>query len=338
MEITSENLNDINIRKLTLNKDFGKLKFERSQPHLIELQNLYKELDELDYQNNITQPEATGINGQKQELINLLKQIDQFDIAVVNSQQIHDDIENSIENHYNNAIPQLRSILVYLEHRAALKSKDKAGLQKQQKAAVQAEKIYKELSVKLQNEFKRLRRRKKVVEEAHGEIAAIYFGKHFENEAINSSKSADRWLRRRDKLFKWLLGIIIGNFIIYFCLFVVNKLGWSGFSPEEFFTPQYGIVKLALLAILSYAIGFASRNYSINSNLEATNKHRKNVAETLTDFLSTNPDEKARSQMIKQGTEAIFKHLPTGYVPKSEQKSEGPIYKIINTILKSNKE
>ena len=90
-----------------------------------------------------------------------------------------------------------------------------------------------------------------------------------------------------------------------------------------------------MLSLLFYSLRFASQNYNIFSNLNAVTRHRKNVAQTLDDFLGTNPASEIKDAMIKQGTEAMFKHLPTGYIPKSETKQSDPIIEAVsNFILK----
>ena len=68
-----------------------------------------------------------------------------------------------------------------------------------------------------------------------------------------------------------------------------------------------------------------------------TNKHRKNIAETMKDFYESDLDATAKSFIINQGTEAMFENLPIGHISKSENKdNDGPIHQIINQVPKIN--
>ena len=129
------------------------------------------------------------------------------------------------------------------------------------------------------------------------------------------------------------------NFAVYFYLFMSNKIGfWPRIPPEDFFTIQYGAVKLALLGPLSYAIGFASKNYNANTHLEVINKHRKNVAETLRDFLSSKPEPDDRSVLVRSGADAMFRGSATGYVSKGDAGgSSESVGNLVNSILGNKK-
>lgn len=335
-EITIESLSDINIEQLALNSDFGKLKFEKSHSSFIGLQNIFKNLDDHDYKNNLTQQEINNIDTRKKQFVDYLKRLQDFDIGQADSQQLHDNLESEVINFYDDTVRQFRLMQLALKDIVVSKSGDKKELEKQQKIAVEAEKEYKKLSEKLKSDLEELTEEKKKIATTSGEVAATRFGKYFENQAKENSEKAKKWLDLRSLFFNCLLLIIIGNFILYLFLFFTNKLNWwPCLAPEEIFTLQYGLVKLALLSLLSYGLAFASRNYNINSNIVEANKHRKNIADTLNSFLETKPEPDERSKIISQGTNAMFRHLPIGYISKSEQKDNGPIYEVINKILPS---
>ena len=50
------------------------------------------------------------------------------------------------------------------------------------------------------------------------------------------------------------------------------------------------------------------------------NKHRKNVADNMVEFLASNPDADTRSQIIRQGSESMFVMEETGYLGKMNEK------------------
>lgn len=340
-EINRESLNKLIIKTLALNKEkFGVLTFDESFPLLEKLQKLFIELDDLDYKNNLSQPEIVQIDQYVEQFLNHLKQLASFDLATGFNKATHDGFENNIKSFYDLVFRNLRNFLVYLRQETALKSQDAKELQKQQKATIQAEKEYKILSDQLKQKLETLEKREREVEIKHGEVAAVVFGKHFEAQAKEYAQRAKDWEKKRTIFFTWLLIIIILNLSLYIYLFVSDKLNiWPNFPPNEIFTLEYGAVKLALLGIFSYAVGFASKNYSANSHLEIVNKHRKNTAETLRDFLSSQPEQQDRSVLVRSGADAMFRGSATGYVSKGDPGgSNEPIGNFITSLFGSRKE
>lgn len=335
--ITRESLATLDIKRLALNRgELGPLTFGESYPTLEKLRELFVELEALGYQQNVSAPEVSQINQHIDQFISYLKQISSFDPSAESgsNKDTRDSYERSISAFYDEVTRNLRGIITYLRQEAARGSKDERKLQEEQKAVAKIRREYEEMVGALKGEREAVQKETKSVEEAKGEKAATVFGKHFEAQASEYSRRSSGWDRSRAKLFDWLLGIIVANVAAYFYLFISEKLNfWPNLPPTEFFTVQYGIAKLALIGVLSYAIGFASRNYSINSNLEAVNKHRKNVAETLKDFLRSNPSLEDRSQLVKAGAEAMFRHSNTGYASKGEVKDDGPVREIVTNIL-----
>lgn len=340
-EITKESISNLDIKGLALNKEkFGSLTFDAVYPLLERLQKLFAELQDLSYQDELSQSEVSQIDQYIDSFVNHLKQLAAFDLSVGFNKEQHDNFETNTRNFYDEVFRNLRNNLVYLRQEAALKSQDIKELQKQQKAAVQAEKEYKVLADKLKQQLEALEKREQEVEVKHGEIAAITFGKHFEAQAKEYAQRARDWEARRIIFFKWLLFIIIVNLGIYLYLFISDKLDfWPNFPPKEIFTIEYGAVKLALLGLLSYAVGFASKNYSANSHLEIINKHRKNVAETLKDFLSSKPEPEDKSVLVRSGADAMFRGSATGYVSKGDPGGNSePVGNFISSFLGGRKE
>lgn len=339
MEITRENIKKINIKELALSPKFGSLTFEKSYKKLEKIQKWLTEFIELDYKNELPENVSTSIDNHIDQFINHLKWLEQFDIATIsNAKAEHDAFEARIESFYNTIFNTLVvNHLDFLRQEVELKSKDKQKIQNEQKELQQLRKQSEGLVKQLTEEREKIQNETIRIESAKGERAAARFGKHFENQVKENREAAQKWLELRNKFFLAIFWVIIANLIIYFYLFIANKVNWwPYFPPKDFFTIEYGIVKFALLALLSYGVAFCSRNYNIQSNQATSNQHRKNVADTLTDFLNSNPQPEDRAELIKQGTETMFKHLPIGYIPKIESKDDGPIASIFNTILKQN--
>lgn len=333
---TVDQIKKFDIKGLALNKEkLGSLIFEKSHQRLEKLRTLFLELIDLDHQKHLSKDEVESINSRSQRFWDYLRRLEQFNIELPNAKQVHDSFENEVENFYHDTTKSLRTSLIYLRQEAARNSQDQRSLAEEQKAATKARKQYEELHQQLKNELESLQKQKGDVEAAHGEVATKYLAVQFDKQAKEYETAAGKWLSLRNKLYWLLIGIIGANFFAYLLLFILDKVWNVGLPPREIFTIEYGVVKLALLAVLSYGVGFASKNYNVSSHLSAVNKHRRNVAQTLDDFLATKPDRK--SEMLRQGTEAMFKHASIGYIRREEQKDNGPIYEIINKFL-PNKE
>ncbi len=342
-EIKVENLKTLEIKQIALDKDkLGGLTFDKVYPLLDKLIKVLVDFDDLNYKEFLTIEEIKRIEGYKNSLIGFVNRIKDFDPAKDTSfnKEAKDRLETEIENFYNDTTKSLREPLTYLRQETTLKSQDAKNLEEQKKATIQAEKVFKDLSVELQEKMNQLKTKinqlktqKSEVEKGHGDLGATRFGLYFEKQAKIYSEKAHGWLKTRNWFFGFLLGIIIVNFIGYFYLFITYKLGIKpNLSPSEFFTIPYAVAKLVLLSTISYGVGFCSKQYNVNSHLSSTNKHRQNVADTLNSFLSANPDRK--SEMLKNGTEAMFKHISTGYIGKNESKEQGNImYEVINKVL-----
>ncbi len=339
-EITRNNYKDIDINSLAHDPRFGSLTFSQSADKLEKLRNWFKEFEELDFRNQVPENIANDIEQRINQLIENLNWLRVFDIATsLNTKGEHDDYEVRITNFYNDVFNQLIiNHLDFIRQEAALKSKDQKDLHKQQKEIIQLKKEYQDINKQLTDQLKKLSVKEQAVESKSGEVAATIFGKHFEAESKNYEKRADGWATKRDDYFKWLLIIIFANFGVYFYLFIAEKISWKylpSFPPKELFTAEYGIAKLALLLILSYAVGFASKNYSINSHLATVNKHRKNVAETLKDFLNSKPEPSDRSELVRSGSDSMFRNSSTGYIKKDGGSGDNePIGGVLSTIFK----
>lgn len=337
-EITDQNVLMVDVDIIAKDRRFPELKFTIAKEKLSKVQKWFLEAQDLNYEKLLIAEDLSRFSDSKNKLKEYFENLLLFDTRTTreNAKQEHDSLEVQIDKFFNEVYQQLAMrILPFLRQEAAQKSQDKQSLVKEQKVAAKARKQYEELSQQLRNELESLQQQKKKVETAHEEVASKYLAVQFKKQAEEYEISSKEWLSLRNKLYRVLIIIIGANFLAYLTLFILDKVWGVGLPPSEIFTLEYGLVKLALLAVLSYGVGFASKNYNVSSHLAAINKHRRNVAQTLDDFLSTSPDRKA--EMLRQGTEAMFKHVSIGYIRREEQKDSGPIYEIINKVI-PNKE
>jgi hypothetical protein len=331
VEVTGkDSLEILDIEALTLNPKFGSLIFDGAKNKLEKIRQWFIEFEKLDYQSQLPEDIVNQIHDELTKFDNFVIWLQNFDIEnSSNPKQEHDNFEVEVNRFYNSFYNSfVVSHLIYLRQNAQNENEDKKKLQNELNELASVRKNYESLVKGIQEENKKLSTQK-------GERAAIKFGKHFESQYIENEGEAKDWLEKREIWFKWLMYIITANLILYVFLFITNKLAWwPHLAPKEFFTLEYGLVKLALLSLLSYAISFTSRNYNVNSNLVVLNKHRKNVAETLNDFLDTELEKEDRSKIVEQATASMFDHKPIGYLPKIESKDDGPLASIVNNILK----
>ena len=328
-EIKPENLRNLEIKEIALNKNkFGMLTFDRAYPQLNELRKILVEFEELNYRSLLTTDEVTEVDKFKERLLSFIKKIDDINPGMDANfnKNVRDNLENEIDGFYRSTTKNLRNNLVFLRQEAARKSKGGEDLAEQQKAAVQAEQKYKELAEKLESRFqelgmqeKELDEKKKQVESGHGELAAVRLAKYFQEEANKYTNQSENWLKIRSRFYWVIIFIILVLIVVYFII------GWDKISL------QLGIAKIIFLSALWYGLSFATRNYNINSHLAAVNKHRAAVARTLEDFLESNPEK--TSEMLKNSTTAMFKHIPVGFVTKAVKDSGNPLLEIVNKII-----
>lgn len=335
-EITADNYQAIDIDSITLDRNrLGTLVFEKSSEYLKKLQSMYSELEELGYQTNLTPQEMGDIEGRRNTFIEYLNKLRTFDISQSEPRPTHDQLEVDIENFYNDVTRQLRPYLTSLRQEIILKSSDQKSLQKESKQVQLAKRKYDEITAQLEGLLKNLEEQQKKVETGHGKLATKTLAKHFDQEARYFETEASNWLKKRDLFFWSLASIVTANILAYIFL----KTGFWFFNKintDDFFNKQYLVIKVAVVALLSYGIVFASKNFRVNSNLAVINRHRRTVAQTLEDFLDTNPGPETQSQIIKDGVNAMFQHINNGYLSHREGTGDGgAASEIITNIIKT---
>lgn len=333
--ITEENVLAVDIPHIAQDRRFEELKFENARKKLPKVQKWLVEANELGAQDLLNADDKSVIQRLKKQLMEHLEQLLTFEIRTTNDTALseHVNLESQIESYYNSAYQKLpKDILPFLRQETARATSDVKELENQRKSAAQAQRDYEDLKEQIAKELEDIRARRSEVEKEQGEFVAIGLGKDFGDQADDYQKKADKWLGQRNIWLRVLFAVIGGNIILYFVLLVGNLEDVNFTSPEKVFTIQYGLAKLAFLLLLSYAIGFCSRNYNISSGLAATNRHRKNVAEVLLSALSSQLTDDAKGEMVRLAATEMFKHLPVGYINKEHQSDTGPIMEVIKRV------
>lgn len=327
-QINIDNYLSVDLQEVVRDQRFKDLNFNPLREKLSRIQKWFKELETYEYGTILSRVELQRIDSLRNDFIHQLQQLNTFEIRTTNDTKQYelDNETNRVESLYDEASQNLTRILTFLRQETASVSQDVDELQRQQKAAAEAEIRYREIYETLQEQLKQLQATKEEVAETKGEVTAITLGKHFEEQAFIYNTKSTGWLGQRNLYFWSLFIVILGNILLYIFLKVMYSLyEWPKANPENFFTLEYGIAKIAFLALLSYAISFASRNYNICAGLTATNLHRKNVAETLLNALGSPMKEDQKAALMNTAADAMFRHLPIGYIRKETQSDSGPI-------------
>lgn len=280
-EITDENILTVDVSSIATDRRFQDLKFEQSKKKLRKVQKWFFEVKELEYKEFLSNEDVVLIKNLLRKLKEIFSKLLAFEsnTTKVTAKQEHDNLEASVEHYFNQVYREIpMRILPYLREELAKGGVDSKDLVSEQKAAADAKRVYLSLKKEIETELNQIRARRSEVEQKQGEFVAVALGKDFHNQSEHYEAEAVRWLAFRNKWFWTLFGLVGLNLVVYLFLFVTDKLNkWRLMDPGDFFSIEYGVVKIAAVVLISYAIGFCSRNYNIKSGLATTNRHRKNV-------------------------------------------------------------
>lgn len=324
-EIAPENLKTLEIKQILLDKEkFGALTFDQAYLPLHELRKMFVEFQELDYSSKLAPDEVQEIETYKNQLLDYVRRIhliDPINDPTFNT-NVRESLESEIISFCQRVSKVLRNNLVYLRQELSLKNQDQQSLAEAQKAASQAKKQSEEILSLLQSKLEELNSREQQLENKSGEFGAKVLGLHFGSETSDYSTVANKWFVASIIAYILLVLMVVGT-AVYYSFFHVG--GWGTLTWQE------GAAKLFLFAALWYGLTFITRNFNVNSHLAAVNRHRAAVAKTLEDFLASNPS--ATGEMLKNGTEAMFRHVAIGFITKAEKDSGNPLLEVVNKVV-----
>ena len=143
----------------------------------------------------------------------------------------------------------------------------------------------------------------------------------FRSEADGHKKSSRFWLR----MTAWLAGAALSLSVVG----VVHSLCTSVPFPES--VP--GIVsKLALLAVVYYAVIWSGRTYRSERHNTVINQHRHNALRTFETFVAASGDDATRNAVLLRATESIFAHQPSGFSDKSQEPGNPTIFEVFRNL------
>jgi hypothetical protein len=346
--ITVENAFNVDIPKLALDVRFGSLIFEQSSKKLLKAQEALKEVFDLQYQDLLLQDDVKRIGNLKKQLAGHLEWLRAFDIgAVTNAKQEHDSFNSRIDGFYNEVYTLiLMKVLPFLREERRRENPDQQQVDEEIKKVVQ-------LRTELENELKsikeetqKIRTTDKNVGSAKGERGAARMAAHFDSEVARYEKIKKRWF----------YGVVGGYVTILIVLAWLGAESYASISQaiktsqsidisntvgiaaiKNLSNSIWGLVvtKLVILAALWYGLSFIIKNYNVNSQLVAVNRHRAAVARTLEDFIAVEQQQANPhiSETLRSATDAMFKHAPIGFVSKTEKEANNPILQVVNDLI-----
>jgi len=333
--ITPENVLRTDIQELTLDKRFGSLVFDNAQKKLSKAQTWLKEVKDLKYEELLLDSDTKQVNNIIRKLAEHLEWVRNFEISSVpNPKQEHDGLNSRVDSFFNDVYSQIvMRILPFLRDERRKEKPDEHKLDEEIKKVVQLRTDLEKELKSVQEETEKIRITGKVVGSAKGQRAAVRMASHFDNEVARYEGLAR----------KWLLGVAGG----YLC--VVGILIWLGVIMAIYLNQIIAlsetintssiwsavISKLVILAALWYGLSFIIKNYNVNSQLAAVNRHRAAVARTLEDFVAVEQQQEnpRLSEMLQNATDAMFKNMPIGFVSKTEKETSNPVLQIVNDLI-----
>jgi GGDEF domain-containing protein len=320
-----------------MDERFGSLKFEGANKKLKDIQKWLVETRDLGYDKLLIESDINIIKGYTTDLKKHLQWLLTFDIAsnITNVKQEHDTFENTVNKHYNNVYQTLvMRLLPFLREERRRENPNERKLDEEVRQAAQ-------LRVELEKELKTVRADieqiksiKQDVGVARGQRAAVRLAAHFDEETRGYQKSAKRWFWA--VVGGYTLVVVVLGVFASFALMSVNELiATPSLTINKGVLWGAGIAKLVIAAALWYGLSFIIKNYNVSSHLAAVNRHRAAVARTLEDFIAVEQQqEKPRlSEMLRNATDAMFKHAPIGFVSKTEKENSQPILQIVNDLM-----
>lgn len=139
----------------------------------------------------------------------------------------------------------------------------------------------------------------------------------FRKEAEIHKTSGQVWLRRT--------GILAAIALLVSALSVWHSL----YSPVSFPDSVAGTAsKLALLALLYYAVIWSARMYRSEQHNAVINQHRHNALRTFEAFVKASGDSATKNTVLLRATESVFSHQPTGFSDKVPEPNSHKILEV----------
>ena len=149
----------------------------------------------------------------------------------------------------------------------------------------------------------------------------------FSDEANKHKESGQVWLKRTVVLA--LIALAAS------ALSVGHSLSTSVLFPDSVTGTAS---KLALLAVLYYAVIWSARMYRSNQHNAVINQHRHNALRTFETFVNAAGDDATKNAVLLHATDTIFSHQPSGYSEKVQEPNSQKVLEVLPNLSLGAKE
>lgn len=136
-----------------------------------------------------------------------------------------------------------------------------------------------------------------------GEAGVSEHASYFDTASTNHADAADKWLKATATAGSVTLLAAIA--------FVVVSFVWSPATIPQ--AIQYGISKLIVLSVTTYATVWCGINFRASRHNELVNGHRRDALGTFRAFVEASDDAQIRDAILLQASQAVFSGRTTGY-------------------------
>ncbi len=306
----------MNIEEICLRKELGDLSFSEAVGYLNNARKTIVDVADLGEGLSLTDQEKEKLKQHTEKLIKLLKEIRDFDLKNPNHTAAqHGNLERQSKNLWEDIVKSYRGILAQLKLEEFFRNPETEDVKRMK---TQLEDLLSDVPKQLEE----LRSGKKLVEEGNAELAAAKLAHHFQEESIHYLDGKKLWWMASATAYVINFLLVLDLTGEYVDFRFINLNLESGLPI---------LTKFLLLGVAWYSLMFFVKNYNVNAHLEAANRHRTAVANTLQDVLAGPGSEEQKIETLKQGVETMFKPTAIGFVRKSEKDSGNPLFEIINT-------
>lgn len=158
------------------------------------------------------------------------------------------------------------------------------------------------------------------IQEQAAQAGVSAHAQHFHKQAELHKSAAINWFRATVVAASVTLVAAVASLVAVFF-----------YTPENVAEAvQYGVAKVIVLSVLTFAIVWSSRNYRSEKHNEMLNRHRANSLGTFQTFHSGTSDPATKSAVLVFCAEAAFGSRPTGY---DRHESPDGLPQIVNPVI-----
>lgn len=338
IEITKENVFEVDIEKLALDDRFGDLKFTDTSSQLLQIQEWLKEVHDLNYKELLEQDNVEKIDRYTNAFVILLRMLQKFDFSTVSNpkaeqvsfnQRVADfhikllvDVENDIlpllKGERKRDDPEQQRLDAEFMRVSGIKSRAK---EKAEEAEIK----------KLEKQREELRAKQQKAEEVYAGLSKRaqrqsggYFRDHFTRQAEKHNERAWNSI--------WLVYLFVGIIIIIGACFLIwykpnfeiqENIGFWG-SFFAFLIESKLFFLSLIISMLIYAVRFFSRIFSAEKNLENIYIQKQKALDAHQQILDAVQDTKSENHLETQNailtymSQSIFEVHSSGYLNKDK--------------------